>query len=201
MTAAIYARVSTKDKGQTNENQLRELRAFAERLGFTLYKEYCDQESGGTANRPQFQQLFVDAHQRRFDVVLFWSLDRFSREGVTETLNHLQRLTTAGVQFKSFTEPFLDSTGPFREAIIGFIAAIAKQERVRLGERVRAGLARSTKKSGRPSLPADLVASIQLELDAGLGQRATARKLGVAPAVVNRLAQANGKRVVSAQSN
>ena len=81
MNAAIYARVSTMDKGQTNENQLRELRAFAERLGYTIYKDYCDQDSGGSAERPQFQQLFTDAHQRRFDVVLFWSLDRFSREG------------------------------------------------------------------------------------------------------------------------
>ena len=96
-STAIYARVSTRDKGQTNDNQLRELRDFAERLGYSVYKEYCDQESGGTAERPQFQQLFQDAHQRRFDVVLFWSLDRFSREGVTETLNHLQRLTAAGV--------------------------------------------------------------------------------------------------------
>jgi DNA invertase Pin-like site-specific DNA recombinase len=98
MITAIYARISTKDKGQTNENQLRELRAFAERLGYTVYKEYCDQESGGSAERFQFQQLFVDAYQRRFDVVLFWSLDRFSREGVTETLNHLQKLQAAGVR-------------------------------------------------------------------------------------------------------
>lgn len=187
--AVIYARVSTKDKGQTNENQLLELRAFAERLGYTIYKEYCDQESGGTAERPQFQQLFIDAHQRRFDLVLFWSLDRFSREGVGETLNHLQKLSATGVQFKSFTEQFLDSTGVFREAIIGFLAAIAKQERVRLSERVRAGLARSTKKSGRPSLPPELLTSIRTELANGMGQRATARKLGVAPAVVNRIAK------------
>ena len=55
---------------------------FAERLGYITYKEYCDQESVGNAERPQFQQLFLDAHQRRFDMVLFWSLDRFSREGV-----------------------------------------------------------------------------------------------------------------------
>ena len=104
MTAAIYARVSTRDKGQTNDNQLLELRAFAERLGYPIYREYRDQESGGTAERPQFQQLLADAHQRRFDVVLFWSLDRFSREGVGETLTHLPRLNVAGVPFKSFTE-------------------------------------------------------------------------------------------------
>lgn len=159
--AAIYARVSTKDKGQTNENQLRELRAFAERLGYSVYKEYCDQESGGSAERPAFQQLFLDAHQRRFDVVLFWSLDRFSREGVTETLNHLQRLTAAGVQFKSFTEQYLDSTGMFREAIIGFLAAIAKQERVRFSERIKAGQARSSKQPGRPALADDVVAELR----------------------------------------
>jgi DNA invertase Pin-like site-specific DNA recombinase len=60
--AAIYARVSTRDKGQTNDNQLLELRAFAERLGYAVYREYCDQESGGTAERLAFQQLFLDAH-------------------------------------------------------------------------------------------------------------------------------------------
>lgn len=103
ISAAIYARVSTKDKGQTTENQLRELWTFAERLGYSVYQQYCDQEGGGSAERPAFQRLFLDAHQRRFDVVLFWSLDYFSREGVTETLNHLQKLQAAGVQFKSFT--------------------------------------------------------------------------------------------------
>jgi DNA invertase Pin-like site-specific DNA recombinase len=158
MKIALYARVSTKDKGQSNENQLYELRAFVKRLDYTIYKEYCDQESGSSADRPQFQQLFLDAHQRRFDVVLFWSLDRFSREGVTETLNHLQKLQAFGVQFKSFTEQYLDSTGLFREAIIGFLAAIAKQERVRLSERVKAGQARSQKKLGRPSIPSGVLA-------------------------------------------
>ena len=105
-------------------------------MGYTVYKEYCDQESGGSAERPQFQQLFTDAYQRRFDVVLFWSLDRFSREGVTEKLNYLQRLTAAGVQFKSFRKQYLDSIGVFLAAIIGFLAAIAKQERVRFSERI-----------------------------------------------------------------
>ncbi|GAB3828646.1 recombinase family protein [Hymenobacter jeollabukensis] len=64
-------RPRTQGKKQENENQLREFRAFAERLGFTLHKEYIDGESGGTADRPAFQQLFLDGYQRRFDVVLF----------------------------------------------------------------------------------------------------------------------------------
>jgi DNA invertase Pin-like site-specific DNA recombinase len=186
MNAALYARVSTRDKGQTNENQLRELRAFAERLGYTVYKEYCDQESGGSAERPAFQQLFIDAHQRRFDVVLFWSLDRFSREGVTETLNHLQRLTAAGVQFKSFTEQYLDSTGLFREAIIGFLAAIAKQERVRFSERIKAGQARSSKQPGRPALADDVVAELRRLRGEGLSFKKIQLATGVPVATMHK---------------
>lgn len=186
MTAALYARVSTRDKGQTIENQLRELRAFAERLGYHIYQEYCDQESGGTAERPHFQRLFLDAHQRRFDVVLFWSLDRFSREGVTETLNHLQRITAAGVQFKSFTEQYLDSTGMFREAIIGFLAAIAKQERVRFSERIKAGQARSSKAPGRPALVDEVVVELRRLRGQGLSFKKIQALTGVPVATMHK---------------
>jgi DNA invertase Pin-like site-specific DNA recombinase len=85
-TVALYARVSTKDKGQSTENQLPELRRFAQAYGYTVYKEYVEHESGGTGKCSEFQALFADAHQRRFDLVLFWSLDRFSREGALPTL-------------------------------------------------------------------------------------------------------------------
>lgn len=186
MRAAIYARVSTKDKGQTNENQLRELRDFALRLGYTIYKEYCDQESGGSAERPQFQQLFMEAHQRRFDVVLFWALDRFSREGVTETLNHLQRLTAAGVQFKSFTEQYLDSTGLFRDAIIGFLAAIAKQERVRFSERIKTGQARSSKKPGRPALAPEVITELRRLRSTGLSFKKIQLATGIPVATMHK---------------
>jgi hypothetical protein len=77
---ALYARVSTKDKGQSTENQLPELRRFVQANGYTVYKEYVEHEPGGTGKHSEFQALFADAHQRRFDLVLFWSLDRFSRE-------------------------------------------------------------------------------------------------------------------------
>ena len=82
-----------------------------------------------------------------------------SREGVLETLQHLQRLTSYGVAWRSFTEQYLDSTGIFREAVIGILAAIAKQERVRLGERTRAGLERvrrEGKRLGRPAAKVDV---------------------------------------------
>ncbi len=74
--------------------------------------------------------------------MLFWSLDRFSREGVLPTLKHLEMLTSYGIGWRSFTEQFFDSCGVFKEAIISIMATLAKQERVKRAERTKAGLAR-----------------------------------------------------------
>ena len=112
-----------------------------------------DHESGSRADRVQFKAMMADAAQRKFDVLLFWALDRLSREGVYETLTYLKRLDDAGVRFRSFTEPYLDSCGMFRDAVISILAVIAKQERIRLSERVRADLSRARAvgtRSGQP---------------------------------------------------
>ena len=149
---ALYARVSTKDKQET-ENQLRQLRQFASTQGWTVCYEFIDHASGKRGDRVQFQRMFEAASKREFDLLLFWSLDRLSREGTVETLNHLQRLTGYGVNYRSFTEQYLDSTGIFKEAVIGILAAVAKQERVRLSERTLAGLERARAQGrigGRP---------------------------------------------------
>src|ERR1019366_7329365 len=130
MRTAIYARVSTKDGRQDTENQLRQLRDFAASQKWTIVHEYVDQASGRRSDREQFQKMFAAASRREFDVLAFWSLDRLSREGTVQTLNHLQRLTSYGVDYRSFTEQYLDSTGMFKEAVIGILAAVAKQERV-----------------------------------------------------------------------
>ena len=158
MRTAIYARVSTKDGRQDNENQLRQLRAFAATQGWTVVHEYVDRASGKRSDREQFQKMFAAASGREFDILLFWSLDRLSREGTVETLNHLQRLTSYGVDYRSFTEQYLDSTGIFKEAVIGILAAVAKQERVRLSERTIAGLERARaagRVGGRPKVADD----------------------------------------------
>src|SRR4030095_10098201 len=111
-------------------------------------------------DRVEFQRLFEDASQRKFDLVLFWSLDRFSREGVLPTLNHLERLASYGVGYRSFTEQYLDSCGIFKDAVLGILATIAKQERVRLSERTIAGLQKARKEGrvgGRPRVIVDRI--------------------------------------------
>ncbi len=102
--------------------------------------------------------MFEAANRRDFDCLLFWSLDRLSREGVMQTLQYLQRLTSYGVDYKSFTEQYLDSVGIFRDAVIGILATIAKQEQIRISERTLAGLARARKAGrvgGRPKVIAN----------------------------------------------
>ena len=126
-------------------------------------------------------------------MLAFWSLDRLSREGTVETLNHLQRLTAYGVDYRSFTEQYLDSTGIFKEAVIGILAAVAKQERVRLSERTVAGLERARAQGrvgGRPRTeddPSTMKAFRRLR-ESGLSVRRIAAEMKVSPTTVQKLA-------------
>jgi DNA invertase Pin-like site-specific DNA recombinase len=189
---ALYGRVSTVDKGQEVENQLAELRRFAASQGWTIYAEYVDHETGKHAERPRFRDLFNDASKRRFDVVLFWALDRFTREGALETLQHLNVLSGYGVGFRSFSEPYLDSCGIFKDAVIAILGTIAKQERVRISQRVRAGLERARANGtrtgraiGRPTVVfrRDTVAEMRSN---GVSWREIARRTGVSVRTLRR---------------
>lgn len=182
MKVAIYARVSTKTKGQDVENQLRVLREYSLKMGYDIYQEYTDQESGGSANRPAFNQLFSDAAKRKFDLLLFWSLDRFSREGTRKTIFLLQQLDDYGILYKSYSEQYLDSSGIFKDVIISILATLAKQEQIRLSERVKAGLDKAKSKGrigGRPKISMELVARIQELNHQGLSMRKIGKELKI----------------------
>ena len=189
MRVALYARVSTKDKRQGTENQLSQLRQFTVTQGWAVAAEYEDRATGKHSDREQFQRLFQDASQRKFDLVLFWSLDRFSREGVRETLNHLERLASYGVAYRSFTEQYLDSCGLFKDAVLAILAVIAKQERVRLSERTIAGLEKARKAGrvgGRPKVVCDR-RKVERLREAGLSLSAIARKVKVSKSSIHRM--------------
>ena len=193
-TVAIYARVSTRDRGQETENQLVQLREFAAKCEWTVYREFVDHESGSTADREQFQAMFGEASRRKFDTLLFWSLDRLSREGVLETLQHLNRLTGYGVGYRSFTEQYFDSCGTFRDAVIAIVATVAKQERVRISERTRAGLATARAKGkvlGRPRVKLD-IAQVKLLRGAGASITAIAKQLRVSVGTVHSVCKSCG---------
>src|ERR1700719_3732465 len=185
-TVGLYARVSTKDGRQDTENQLIALREYCAKQDWEITGAYVDHESGGPSKRQHSQRLFADASRREFDLVLFWSLDRFSREGVLATLQHLEKLTAAGVNWRSFTEEYLDSCGLFRDAVLSILATIAKQERVRRSERATAAISKLRRKGttdhlGRPRLTVDRAKAKRLHAE-GHSVRSIAEELGISSA-------------------
>ena len=147
--AVIYARVSTEE--QNLDNQIELLKNLSTEQNCKVSHVYTDKVSGGSANRPQFQQMLKDARLRKFDVIYIWSLDRFSREGINNTLSYLKLLKSQGVSLKSMQEGWLDTSDDgMGELLIAIFSWVAKQERLRISERTKAGLARSKKKPGRP---------------------------------------------------
>lgn len=105
MKVAIYARYSSDNQRDASiADQMRVCRAFAERQGWAICEEYTDHAvSGATMLRAGFQALMRGALNRRFDVVLAESLDRFSRDQ-EDTAGLFKRLTFAGVNIVTLAE-------------------------------------------------------------------------------------------------
>ena len=146
--AALYIRVSTPKgrKLQDPENQRPALEKLAKERGWKVIRTYRDHDLGCRASGLRFQQMLEDAKAGKFDVVLFWALDRFSREGLYKTIQLLRELDSYGVGWISCTEQSLDTTGPAKDTLIGTIAAIAtlvEMEKKRSTERVKVGLSRA----------------------------------------------------------
>ena len=166
---ALYVRVST-DK-QECENQLLQLRAYAKKSGFKIYKEYVDIISGKEDKRPSWDSLFSDAHKKLFDILLFWDLSRFSRSGTLYTLQKLQELENLGIGYISYQDPYLNTIGEFKEVWISIRATFAKMQRKQISDNTKAGLERVRKngvKLGRSAIPDETISQIQDLLKQGL---------------------------------
>jgi DNA invertase Pin-like site-specific DNA recombinase len=159
MKVALYARVSkdeTSSAGalQDPENQLQPMRKFCEAMQWEISKEFVDRASGGSANRPQFQAMLGEVRQRHFDLILVWALDRFSREGMSNTLSYIKQLKEYKTGLRSIQESWLDTSKEgISDLLIAFMAWIAEQEKKRISERTKAGLAKLKAKGiklGRP---------------------------------------------------
>ena len=114
--AAIYARVSTD--GQSTENQLRELRAFAKRSGWEVVHEYIENGVSGAKGRdkrPAYDQLCKAATQRQVDVVMAWSVDRLGRS-LQDLVTFLADLQASGVDLYLHQQG-LDTTTPGGKAL------------------------------------------------------------------------------------
>jgi DNA invertase Pin-like site-specific DNA recombinase len=146
----IYARVSTGT--QDAENQVAQLEAHCNTQGWEIVQTLREDETGkkGRRERSAFNQLFEMAAKRRFDCVLFWALDRFTREGMFKTISYLQELDRCGVSFISYTEPHLNTDNEMvRNILLAVLSSLAKIEAQKISERTKAGLERAKRKGKR----------------------------------------------------
>jgi putative DNA-invertase from lambdoid prophage Rac len=180
MQTAIYARVSTQD--QTCESQLRELREYASRRGWSIVCEYVDTGwSGAKASRPQLDRLMKDAAQRKFDCVLVWKIDRFGRS-VLHLNQQLAALNSYGVRFIATSQSLdTDQSNPTSRLLLQILACVAEFEREMIRERTLVGLrvARANGKHvGRPRRVFRRDELVQLR-ESGHSWRSIAARLGI----------------------
>lgn len=149
LRAAIYVRVST-DK-QSCDNQRPEIEQLARARGFEILKVYEEQASAAKT-RPQHAKMMADAKKGRFKVLIVWALDRFGRS-MTGNLADVLELDRIGVQVVSVRESWLDTGGPVRTLLVAIFSWVAEQERNRLIERTKAGLAAARKRGARIGRP------------------------------------------------
>ena len=93
----------------------------------------------------RYDAMMRDARAGAFDVLVVWALDCFG-ESALDNLLAVRELDAAGVAVVSAREPWLDTSGPFREPMLYLVSWLAEQERKRLVERTRAGMARAREK-------------------------------------------------------
>jgi len=183
----LYGRVSTTDKGQDVELQLRELRAFAQTRGWAIHQEYLDEGiSGSRVNRPALDSLLAACRRRQVDIVLVWRLDRLGRS-LKHLIMVLDEFRSLGISFVSLHEQ-LDCTTAAGQLLLHLLGAFAEFERAIIRERVKAGLANARikgKRLGRPSLAIDS-AQVKSLRKTGRSIRQIAHALHISPASVHK---------------
>jgi DNA invertase Pin-like site-specific DNA recombinase len=185
---AFYLRVSQDT--QTTENQRRELIAVAERNGWEIVAEFCDEGISGAKGRdqrPAYDALMKAIARREIDLVASWSVDRLGRS-LQDLVGFLHEINAKGVDLYLHQQA-LDTSTPSGRAMFQMLGVFAEFERCMISERVRASLARArlTKKLGRPPLPPITVQKIQRTLAQGISINATAKRHKVGVGTVHRI--------------
>jgi DNA invertase Pin-like site-specific DNA recombinase len=139
----IYARVSASDGDQNPAAQLLPLREFVTSHGWTITGEFVDHASATELRgRAAWRELLDRASKHRIDLVLVWKIDRAFRT-IHEAANTLERLRGWNVGLRSYSEPWLDTTSPFGEALYCITVAYARLERGIMSKGVKFGMDRS----------------------------------------------------------
>jgi DNA invertase Pin-like site-specific DNA recombinase len=181
----IYARVSTPD--QCVNNQLYDLRLFAEQRGFEIVAEFTDVGiSGSKARRPGLDAMLREGRKRAFNVLIVAAFDRLARS-TKHFLGVVDELDSLGIEFISKREN-VATDGAMGRLFITLISSIAELEGDLIKERVRAGIRRRKLEGlpvGRQPLNVDHASLVEDRLR-GMSLTAVAKRYGVSRASVVR---------------
>ncbi|MFC1938083.1 recombinase family protein [Chloroflexota bacterium] len=138
MKAVLYDRVLTDDKGQTAEVRLTRLREYCQEMNWLIYREYVDEASvADMAGRKAWAELIKDAAHHKFDILLVWKMDH-AFCSVIHAANTLKTLWAYNIGFRSYMEPFIDTTTPHGELVFNILDSVAVLEGQQISRRVGA---------------------------------------------------------------
>jgi DNA invertase Pin-like site-specific DNA recombinase len=190
----IYARTSTKDKGQVIESQLDPCRAFiasrTDWAGCTVETFTDTGHSGSKDRRPALDKLMTAVRTGTVDAVVVYKLDRFGRS-LQHLIAALQEFRGLGTDFVSITEGLRTDTAQ-GELLFNLLGSFAQFERSLIVERVNNGIAyakrHGTKSGNEIGRPAAICDREQVRRDReSMSIRAVASKHGIGAGTVRRI--------------
>ena len=187
---ALYCRVSTSDKNQTTENQIRELKSYCERMDYEVVKIYEDEVSGAKSRekRPSYNALIKDAFRKNFDTIIGWDVSRFGRS-MKEFVSFLSEMDERGIGVVAVKNG-LDTSSSTGRMMMKMIGCLEEWNREMLVERTKSGLARTVANGTKLGRKSVLSPSINKKIvdakERGLSIRKIAAEVGVGVATVHK---------------
>jgi Site-specific recombinases, DNA invertase Pin homologs len=128
--------------------------------------------------------MFEAAENREFDVLVFWSLNRFSGKGIRKTISYLRQLEALGVGFRSYTEPYLSTENELvSHILLAVMSYFAEYEAKKISRRTKAGLERAREEGmqiGRPSKFDRYREDLESMIEEGCSKAEMERRTGLA---------------------
>lgn len=174
----------------TVANQIADLTAVADRLGWHVIEVIADEASGtkGREKRPGYDRLLTAITRREIDMVAVWGVDRLARS-LSELVGFLAEVQNRGVDLYLHRQA-IDTSTPAGRALFHMLGVFAEFERALIIDRVRAGLQRAKsegKRLGRPAISDAIRLRVAQELHRRTPVRSIARKFRIAPVTVRRI--------------
>lgn len=189
MNTAVYIRVSTTD--QRIDSQEKEVKRYCQQRRWNKASVYIDRICGFKSSRPELDRLVSDLRAGKIERLVVYKLDRLGRSltHLSLLLDEMNRLRIPLV----CTSQGIDTSddNPCGKFQLDVLKAVAEFERNLIRERVNSGLAAAKArgvKLGRPATLKQHVAKVKKLKKQGLGVRAIARELGLAPSSVCKIA-------------